>query len=148
MQAAGGIPNGMLEDKDIYVWRWPRRHEFLGNTFPKDSDWRLRTSQWWVVMYIYVRICNLLQICLVKMLNTKSDTAIPFISIYVCILDIICPFAMDDDSDTGTLCLHTGIQTRNSQIASGFGTKGEYGLQIIGKFGLRTSRKVSAMVWL
>ena len=36
MQGAGGIPNsvGMLEDKNIYVWRWPRRHEFLGNTFP------------------------------------------------------------------------------------------------------------------
>ena len=91
-------------------------------------------------MYV---LCNILQICLVKMLNTKNDTAIPF---YVWILEILCPFTMDDVSDTGTLCLHSGIQTRNSQIASGFGTKGEYCLPIIGKFGLGTSRKVSTMV--
>ena len=29
-----------LKNKNSYVWRWPRRHEFLGNTFPCYSSWK------------------------------------------------------------------------------------------------------------
>ena len=73
------------------------------------------------ILYVYV----ILQEYLVKMLNTKSNAAIP---LYVWILHIVCPFAMDDDSHTG------------------FGHKVGTACQSLVYFGFGISRKVSTMV--